>query len=103
MDFQKSVGSLTTKVVSIKTKKSRALWQGINEIVYSKRAHKYHILYISRKLGYNKHVQMAEQFKYNLKVFDDFKSKQQGYMKQCFLIRKNIYILKVYPIHYTLR
>ena len=46
---------------------------------------------------------MAEQFKYNLKAFDDFKSKQQEYMKQCFLIRKNMYILKVYSMRYTLR
>ena len=46
---------------------------------------------------------MTEQFKHNLKALEDFKSKQQEYMKQCFLIRKNMYILKVYSIRYTLR
>ena len=34
----KSVGSHTIKAISMKTK--RALWKGINEIIYSKKAHK---------------------------------------------------------------
>ena len=34
----KSVGSQTIKAISMKTK--RTLWKGINEIIYSKKAHK---------------------------------------------------------------
>ena len=37
-----------------------------------------------------------------LKAFDSFKSKQQKFVK-CNKIRKSMYILKVYSIHYTLR
>ena len=42
-------------------------------------------------------------FKDTLKAFDDFRNKQQKYVKYCFLICKSMYILKVYSIHYTLR
>ena len=38
-----------------------------------------------------------------LMVFDDLKNKQKKCMKECFLICKSIYVLKVYYIHYTLR
>ena len=37
--------------------------------------------------------------KNTLKTFDDFKKKQQKYMKQC----RSMYIVKVYSIHCTLR
>ena len=45
----------------------------------------------------------ADLIKDTLKAFDNFKNKQPKCMKQCFLICKSIYILKVYLIHYTLR
>ena len=38
-----------------------------------------------------------------VKALDDFRNKQEKCMKQCFLICKSMYILKVYQIHYTLR
>ena len=43
------------------------------------------------------------KLKGTLKVFDDFKNKQQKCVKYCFLICKRIYILKVYSIHDPLR
>ena len=42
-------------------------------------------------------------FKDTLKAFDDFRNKQQKCMKYYSLIRRSMYILKVYSIHYTLR
>ena len=38
-----------------------------------------------------------------LKAFDGFRNKQQKCMKLCFMVSKNIYIMKVFSIHYTLR
>ena len=38
-----------------------------------------------------------------LKAFGDFRNKQQKCMKECFLMSKIMFILKVYSIHYTLR
>ena len=38
-----------------------------------------------------------------LKVFGDFRNKQQKYTKKFFLICKSMYILKVHSIHYTMR
>ena len=44
-----------------------------------------------------------DSLKDTLKAFNNFKNKQRKYMKQYFLIRKSMYILKVYSIQYTLR
>ena len=41
--------------------------------------------------------------KNTLKAFDDFRLKQQKFMKKCFLTCKCMYILKVYSIRYTLK
>ena len=38
-----------------------------------------------------------------LKAFDDFKIKQQKFIKKCFLSGKCMYILKVYSIRYSLK
>ena len=38
-----------------------------------------------------------------LQAFDDFRNKRQKCMRECFLIGKSMYILKVHSIHYTLR
>ena len=49
------------------------------------------------------HFYYNNHFKDTLEASDDFKNKQQKCMKQCFLICKSMYILKVYSIHNTLR
>ena len=51
---------------------------------------------------YNK-MELKTFFKDTVKALDDFKNKQHKCMKQCFLVRKSIYILKVYSFRYTLR
>ena len=49
------------------------------------------------------HCLLCSKLKDTLKAFNDFKNKQQKWMKKYFLMCKSIYILKVYSIHYTLR
>ena len=55
-------------------------------------------MFISNNFYNNDHAKILKD---TLKNFHDFKNKQKG-MKWSFLISKSIYILKVYPTHYTL-
>ena len=64
-----------------------------------------HKLYIVHLMTYWNTMDRKLSFfiKDALQAFDDFRNKWQKCMKECFLIGKSMYILKVHSIHYTLR